>query len=91
MAQRSGADAATVREQARRPYCEYIKANIGLFKGLAHSRGREVDLSSLSPADLDEFTNFLYERFAASRGLIGTPDSCAALASRLESIGVTIA
>ncbi len=84
-----GSDAALVREQARRPYCNYIKANIGLFKGLEQSRGREVDLSSMSEADLDEFTNFLYDRFAASRGLIGTPESCAPLVSRLEQIGVT--
>ena len=84
-----GADAATVREQARRPYCEYIKANIGLFKGLAQSRGRDADLSSMSAADLDEFVNFLYDRFAASRGLIGTPESCAPLVSRLARAGVT--
>jgi natural product biosynthesis luciferase-like monooxygenase protein len=83
-----GAEADTVREQARRPYCNYIKANIGLFKGLAQSRGHEVDLSAMSPADLDEFTNFLYDRFAASRGLIGTPESCAPLVARLEAVGV---
>jgi natural product biosynthesis luciferase-like monooxygenase protein len=84
-----GADADLVREQARGPYCAYIKANIGLFRGLAQSRGREADLSAMSPADLDEFTNFLYDRFAASRGLIGTSESCAPLVARLERIGVT--
>lgn len=83
-----GADAHTVREQARTPYCNYIKANIGLFKGLEQSRGRDVDLSTISAADLDEFVNFLYDRFAATRGLIGTPASCAPLVSRLEAIGV---
>jgi phthiocerol/phenolphthiocerol synthesis type-I polyketide synthase D len=84
-----GTDAAVVREQARRPYCEYIKRNIGLFAGLARSRGHEADLSAMAPADLDEFVNFLYDRFAASRGLIGTPESCAPLVSRLEHVGVT--
>jgi natural product biosynthesis luciferase-like monooxygenase protein len=84
-----GDDADVVREQARRPYCNYIKANIGLFKGLAQSRGRDADLSAMSESDLDEFTNFLYERFAATRGLIGTPESCAPLVARLEQIGVS--
>lgn len=84
-----GSDADTVREQARGPYCNYIKANINLFKGLAQSRGRDADLSSMSPAALDEFVNFLYDRFAAERGLIGTPESCAPLAARLEQIGVS--
>jgi len=84
-----GSDADTVREQARGPYCNYIKANIGLFKGLAQSRGRDADLSAMSPAALDEFVNFLYDRFAAERGLIGTPESCAPLAARLEKVGVS--
>ena len=84
-----GADQAVVREQARKPYCNYIKANIGLFKGLAQSRGRDADLAKMSEADLDEFVNFLYDRFAAERGLIGTPESCAPLVSRLERIGVS--
>ena len=84
-----GADAARVREEARRPYCEYIKANLGLLTGLARSRGRDADLAAMSPADRDEFVNYLYDRFAAERGLIGTPESCVALVSRLERIGVT--
>ncbi len=84
-----GADAELVREQARLPYCNYIKANIGLFKGLEQSRGRDVDLSTMSESDLDEFVNFLYDRFAAARGLIGTPESCAPLVARLEAIGVS--
>ncbi len=71
-----GADADLVREQARVPFCQYIKSNIGLLKGLSRSRGQNVDISSMPAEDLDEFVNFLYERFAAERGLIGTPESC---------------
>lgn len=87
-----GADAAQVREQARAPFCQYIKSNIGLLKGLARSRDQNpdpnLDIESMPERDLDEFVNFLYERFAASRGLIGTPESCFALAERLHAIGV---
>lgn len=84
-----GTDATAVRDAAREPYCRYIKANMGLFKGLGQSRGRETDLSTLSPADLDEFVGFLYDRFAAARGLIGAPESCLPLVQRLDAIGVT--
>lgn len=83
-----GTDASLVREQARAPFCQYIKSNIGLLKGLSQSRGRNIDISSMPERDLDEFVNFLYERFAAERGLIGTPESCFALVERLHSIGV---
>ena len=84
-----GADAAQVREEARRPYCEYIKANLGLLTGLARSRGRDADLTTMSPEDRDELVNYLYDRFASERGLIGTPESCAPLVAHLEQIGVT--
>lgn len=83
-----GEDADLVREQARKPYCDYIKNNIGLLKGLARSRGHEVDLSSMSAADLEDFVGFLYERFASTRGLIGTPESCLDLVRTLDGHGV---
>ncbi len=83
-----GTDADAVREQARIPYCQYLKSNIGLLKGLSQSRGRNVDVSSMPERELDEFVNFLYERFATERGLIGTPESCFPLVERLHGIGV---
>jgi natural product biosynthesis luciferase-like monooxygenase protein len=83
-----GEDAALVREQARLPFCEYIKSNISLLGGLAQSRGRSVDVTQLPQSDLDEFVNYLYERFASTRGLIGTPESSIDLVRQLENIGV---
>lgn len=83
-----GEDMDIVREQVRIPYCEYLKSNIGLLKGLASSRNRDVDLSALSEKELDEFVNFLFERFASSRGLIGTPETCLNLLEQLDKIGV---
>jgi natural product biosynthesis luciferase-like monooxygenase protein len=83
-----GDDEPAIREEARAPFCSYINDNIGLLKGLAQSRGQQVDLAALAPDDRAEFVDFLYERFASSRGLIGTPDSCLPLVQRLEAIGV---
>ncbi|MBD2385060.1 type I polyketide synthase [Cylindrospermum sp. FACHB-282] len=83
-----GADFETVREQARKPYCNYLKSNIGLLKGLAQSRGHDVDITTLPESDLNEFVNFLYDRFATSRGLIGTPETCLKLLEQLDRIGV---
>ncbi|MBD2195444.1 MULTISPECIES: type I polyketide synthase [Calothrix] len=83
-----GQDFKQVREQARIPYCNYLKANIGLLKGLAQSRGHNVDITKLPERDLNEFVNFLYDRFATSRGLIGTPETCQNLLKQLDGIGV---
>ncbi|WP_423383202.1 type I polyketide synthase [Burkholderia sp. LMG 32019] len=83
-----GDDATQVREQARAPFCNYIRSNIGLLNGLAQSRGQSVDVRAMGARELDEFVEFLYERFAQSRGLIGTPESCIDLVRDLESIDV---
>ncbi|HVC19686.1 MAG TPA: MupA/Atu3671 family FMN-dependent luciferase-like monooxygenase [Vicinamibacterales bacterium] len=83
-----GDEVDVVREQVRQPYCEYIKANIGLLKGLAFSRGSDIDLASLSPQDLDEFVGFLYDRFFSTRALLGTPDSTVGLVQALHEAGV---
>jgi phthiocerol/phenolphthiocerol synthesis type-I polyketide synthase D len=83
-----GADEAAARELARRPYCAYLKSNIGLLKGLAHSRGRDVDVTALPPEELDAFVEFLYDRFAGERALIGSPESCLPLARELAAAGV---
>ncbi|ACO32434.1 type I polyketide synthase [Acidobacterium capsulatum] len=77
-----------VREQARAPFCNYISSNIGLLNGLAQSRGHQVDVRSMPAQELDAFVQFLYERFAESRGLIGTPESCVGLVERLQDAGV---
>ena len=84
-----GTDAAAVRQQAKKPFCSYIRNNIGLLSSLASSRGQNLDVRTLSPSDLSEFVEFLYDRFAASRGLIGTPETCLPLVERLESMGAT--
>lgn len=83
-----GEDIHDVRSKARHPYCEYLKANASLLAGLAWSRGREVDLSSLSAKDLDDLVGFLYDRFAEERGLIGTPRSCLPLLGALDRAGI---
>lgn len=83
-----GADVDLVREQAREPYCQYLKSNIGLLKGLAQSRGQSFDITSMPPEDIDAFVNLLYDRFATTRGLIGTPDTCLDVVRQLADAGV---
>ena len=84
-----GADLETVREQVRHPYCNYLKANLPLLKGLSYSRGSAVDLASLSPTDLDQMTERIFEKFfSEGRSLLGTPESCHSLVEQLYLSGV---
>jgi natural product biosynthesis luciferase-like monooxygenase protein len=77
-----------VREQVRKPYCDYLKTIAPLLQGLAASRGTDINFASLDESEQDEFANFLFERLFSTRSLLGTADSCAGLVEQLRSIGV---
>jgi phthiocerol/phenolphthiocerol synthesis type-I polyketide synthase D len=83
-----GKDVNVVREQVRAPFCEYLKSNTNLLKELAYSRGRNIDITALPPAELNDFVNFLFERFFTTRALMGTPETCLNLVNQLRLIGV---
>jgi natural product biosynthesis luciferase-like monooxygenase protein len=82
------ADVERVRAEARGPYCEYLKSNLHLLKGLAVSRGRDLDVDALSATDREAFVGFLFERFFSTRALLGTPSTCRPMVQELEAAGV---
>ncbi|MCI0671155.1 MAG: LLM class flavin-dependent oxidoreductase, partial [Myxococcaceae bacterium] len=83
-----GSGLEEVHARVRGPFSAYLKSIAPQLGSLARSRGRELDVSRLSAGDLEEFVGFLYERFFSTRALLGTPESCRGLVSRLEGIGV---
>ncbi|WP_158657921.1 MupA/Atu3671 family FMN-dependent luciferase-like monooxygenase [Agarilytica rhodophyticola] len=83
-----GEDELSTKEEARKPYCTFIKNNKDLMKGLANNRGTGFDVDELSDTDMDEFVNFLYDRFSSTKGLIGSVESCRPLLKQVEESGV---
>ncbi|MEO8033842.1 MAG: bifunctional LLM class flavin-dependent oxidoreductase/SDR family oxidoreductase, partial [Acidobacteriota bacterium] len=81
-------DVETAHRLAKKPFCDYLKASMPLLAGLAFSRGEDVDINSLSESELDDFVEFLYERFSTTRALIGTPETCRPLLAALATAGV---
>jgi natural product biosynthesis luciferase-like monooxygenase protein len=77
-----------VRCHAGQPYCRFLRDNLGLLKNLAFSRGMQVDVSSLPPDQLDEVITLIFEKFLGNRSLLGTPESCLAMAQQLAAAGV---
>ncbi len=82
------ADFAEVHANARQPYLNYLKGNLKLLEKLAQSRNIPIDLSRLTPPQLDQALEFLFEKFVQQRSLLGTPESCTELAKQLADIGV---
>lgn len=83
-----GADRDAIREEARAPYCQFLKQNISLAQGLAADRGHRIDIRAMSDKDIDTFLNFLYDRFVFDRAFIGDPESCVDLAGKIFASGV---
>jgi len=82
-------DAAVLDEHVRPAFCDYLKSASYLLAGVAVSRGQRVDLSRLSPQDIDEYVQFVYERMVSEgRVLFGAPESCHPLLLELRRIGV---
>jgi len=81
-------DLEDVRRNAYEPYCNYLKGNLKLLEKLAQSRNIPIDIASLTPGQLDEVIDWVFEKFVSQRSLMGTPDSCMELVSRLAEIGV---
>ncbi|MDB4385351.1 LLM class flavin-dependent oxidoreductase, partial [Opitutaceae bacterium] len=84
-----GSDAAAVEAKVRGPFTRYLRENLHLLTGLAASRGRAVDVTTLSDADKTAFVDFLYDRFVATRALFGPAEQCAPLVAELAAAGVS--
>ncbi|MCY7283312.1 MAG: amino acid adenylation domain-containing protein [Cyanobacteria bacterium CAN_BIN43] len=83
-----GNDIDTVRQQARQPFCNYLRSSLGLFQNLVKSQGLQVDIDSLSEDDKNFILSAAFDRYVQNSALIGTPDSCAPIINNLLAINV---
>jgi natural product biosynthesis luciferase-like monooxygenase protein len=81
-------DEAEVRRSAYGPYHQYLKGNVKLLAKLAQSRNVPIDLEQLTPSQLDEAIRWVFEKFLKQRSLMGTPEACLGLVTKLAKIGV---
>jgi natural product biosynthesis luciferase-like monooxygenase protein len=81
-------DFEEVRRNARQPYLAYLKGNLKLLEKLAQNKNIPIDVTRLTPAQLDQALEWVFEKFVQQRSLLGTPTSCLELVSRLAEAGV---
>ncbi|MFE1294067.1 MupA/Atu3671 family FMN-dependent luciferase-like monooxygenase [Streptomyces sp. NPDC058731] len=82
-----GPDGARARQEARKPFCDYLRSSIDLFDNAANSLGIDVDLRSTDPDDLDYVLDLAYERYCATRALIGSADDVRPVLDSLTAAG----
>ncbi|MBB5803733.1 natural product biosynthesis luciferase-like monooxygenase protein/amino acid adenylation domain-containing protein [Saccharothrix ecbatanensis] len=83
-----GADAERARAEAFRPFCDYLRSTLSLFDQVTNSLGFDIDLENTPPDDVDFLLERAYERYCASRALIGSEQTAAAVVDQLVAAGV---
>lgn len=79
-----GEDFNIVKEQAREPFCNYLKTHIDLLENLAKNAGIKVNLEKFTVADINSLLRFAYEGWLKGRTLIGSKTTCMQMIERLQ-------
>lgn len=77
-----GDDESEVKEIVRKPFTEYIKSSVDLWKQMA------LNLEQLNEKDREQLFLYAFERYYKVSGLFGTPESCLPMIRHLQRIGV---
>ena len=82
-----GEDSETVRGIVERPFCEYLRGSLGLWRNLVRAMGRS--LQDLTAEEEEALLNHAFHRYYDSAGsLMGTPETCLRQVERLRALGV---
>ena len=77
-----GEDMAVVRNKVHRPFTEYLKTSVDLWR-----RGSK-SLDDLTEKEREDLLAYAFERYFQTSALFGTPDTCLKMVTRLKEIGV---
>jgi natural product biosynthesis luciferase-like monooxygenase protein len=95
-----GDDLEAVRDAVREPMLRYLRSSLSLIRGFAgawtaYKRRRDgsraeadIDVSALSPDELDDLLAYSFERYFETSALFGTPEGCLEFVKRLTDAGV---
>ncbi|MDT0379017.1 amino acid adenylation domain-containing protein [Streptomyces sp. DSM 42041] len=82
-----GEDAETARAEAYRPFVSYLRSSLSLFDQVTNSLGVDIDLDRADDEDVEFLLGRAYERYCASRALIGDGTTAEETVRRLVAAG----
>ena len=82
-----GEDAERARAEAYRPFVSYLRSSLSLFDQVTNSLGFDIDLENTPEEDVEFLLGRAYDRYCASRALIGDEHTVAGTARRLREAG----
>ncbi|CCK30257.1 hypothetical protein BN159_5878 [Streptomyces davaonensis JCM 4913] len=80
-------DGERARAEAYRPFVSYLRSSLALFDQVTNSLGFDVDLANTPEEDVEFLLGRAYERYCASRALIGDERTAAEAVGRLVAAG----
>ncbi|MGW1684359.1 amino acid adenylation domain-containing protein [Streptomyces albidoflavus] len=80
-------DGARARAEAYRPFVSYLRSSLSLFGQVTNSLGLTADLDNTPEEDVEFLLERAYERYCASRALIGDEEDAAETVRRLTEAG----
>jgi natural product biosynthesis luciferase-like monooxygenase protein len=93
-------DTEKAREQARAPFCNYLKSSFDLIKvapfmfpafkqpSKDDAGATGLDTSSFTDEDMDALLDHAFDRYFETAGLFGAPERALEMVERLKAIGV---
>ncbi|MBB0242894.1 amino acid adenylation domain-containing protein [Streptomyces alkaliphilus] len=82
-----GEDAERARAEAYQPFVSYLRSSLALFNQVTNSLGFELDLENTPREDVDFLLGRAYDRYCASRALIGDERTATETVHRLVAAG----
>jgi natural product biosynthesis luciferase-like monooxygenase protein/non-ribosomal peptide synthase protein (TIGR01720 family) len=83
-----GIDKETTLSEVERPFKDYLKSSLDLFRKAARSFNKDVDDENFSAQDSEAILDHAFKRYLDDGSLIGTPESCLLMLEKLELSGV---
>ncbi|MEU3391596.1 non-ribosomal peptide synthetase/type I polyketide synthase [Streptomyces albidoflavus] len=80
-------DGARARAEAYRPFVSYLRSSLSLFGQVTNSLGLTADLDNTPEEDVEFLLQRAYERYCASRALIGDEEAATETVRRLTEAG----
>lgn len=81
-----GTDLEAVRRTVRGPMLNYLRGSLDVQQGFAATAG--LDVSALSPRDIEQLIEHGLDRYIHTGGLFGTPESCRGLVEQVRRADV---
>ncbi len=83
-----GDDLEAVKEKVKEPLIRYLADSADLMKSLSQAMYPGCEMKNLTKEETRGLVEFSFNRYFATCGMLGTPDTCQKILGKLQGIGI---